>query len=137
MICCSKGVLADQVSCERNNRRNLRSSKTCRMSGTTEINTADTTIATRDESIERLAFNHNRNIKFLPIEVSEKFPNLMGLEAGDCSLTTISKENFKDLTKLRLLGLYYNQIEKIRSDVFGDLVALEKLFLCKFKLNYF
>ena len=140
LICCSlNGASADQVSCEKieNYGWYFGSSKTCYMDKTTEINSADTTIASRDESIEGLRFWGNKKIKFLPIKVSEKFPNLLGLEAGLCSLTTISTANFKGLNKLRFLGLQYNQIKKIRSDVFEDLVALEYLYLCKFQLNYF
>ena len=133
------GVSADQVSCEKIGHYDfgLGSWKTCYMDKTTEINSADTTIASRDESVEGLYFYNNKNIKFLPIEVSEKFPNLLGLGARDCSLTTISKANFKGLSKLRYLSLAQNRIEKIRSDVFEDLVALEHLYLCEFKLNCF
>ena len=109
---------------------------TCHMNKTTEINSSDTTIASRDESIRGLWFSFNKKIKFLPIGVNEKFPNLGGLNAGDCSLTTISNENVKGLSKLRLLNLIDNQIEMIGSDIFDDLSALENLFLCKFEFYY-
>ena len=139
MFCSLKGVLADQVSCEKIENRSwaLGNFKTCYMDKTTAINSADNTIASRDESVEGLWLQSNNKIKFLPIEVSKKFPNLLGIDAYSCSLTTISKANFKGLSKLRGLYLANNQIEKIRSDVFDGLVALEALSLGKFKLKSF
>ena len=138
LICSFKGVLADQVSCERieNYDFGYESWKICFMDDTTEINSADTTITARDESVEGFWLWVNKKIKFLPIDVSEKFPNLLGLSAYSCSLTTVSKANFKGLSKLRYLNLGYNQIEKIRSDVFSDLVSLEQLHMCELKLKY-
>ena len=133
------GVLADQVSCEKieNYTRGWGNLKTCFMNETTKVTSVDTTIASQDESIEVLFFYFNKKIKFLPIEVNEKLSNLVQIQAAYCSLTTISKANFKGLSKLRVLSLYMNQIGKIRSDVFDDLVALNYLYLSKFTLNYF
>ena len=140
MICCSfKGVVADQVSCEKivNDYWVIGTWRTCYIGKTSEISSADTKIVSRDESVERLDFSGNGKIKFLPIEVDEKIPNMIYFSAGRCSLTKISKANFKGLSKLRVLYLSYNKIEMIGSDVFEDLIALEEVFLGEFKFHCF
>lgn len=105
--------------------------KTCLMRETTVINEADVTIATNDESIGGLSLYSNRKIKFLPVQVGEKLPNLLGYSAYSCSIKTISKENFAGLNKLKVLYLNGNQIEKVNRNTFEGLVSLEDVRLCK------
>jgi Leucine-rich repeat (LRR) protein len=103
----------------------------------TKIDSKETTIAiTRDETIEGLSFWCNYRIKYLPIQVSEKFPNLLAYQASYCSITEISKDHFQGLSKLKLLHLAANQIEKISTDTFEELVALEGLDLSNKNISF-
>lgn len=77
------------------------------------------------------ALHNNKNIFFLPVDVSKTFSNLVVLKAWDCSLTTISRENFRGLGKLQFLDLETNQISKITRDTFRDLESLEWIWLSK------
>lgn len=82
-----------------------------------------------DSSVEGFTSYTNKNIRFLPENPAEKFPNLIIMWAQDCSIEKISKKNFQDLNKLRGLALSSNLIEKITSDTFEDLVSLTHLYL--------
>lgn len=104
--------------------------KTCNMH-TTSISEAGVTFSTLDESVLGIFVNNNEAVSFLPEKVNEKFPNLLGYCVQRCSIKEISKKNFEQLTKLKILYLHDNQIEKIGSETFGDLKDLEQLFLRK------
>lgn len=86
-----------------------------------------------DESVLALNFYQNEKVLFLPIGVDEKFPNLEDYDASFCSITAIKKKNFEKLKNLKRLYLGNNQIEKVRSDTFQDLISLEILHLSKKK----
>lgn len=126
---------AKQVSCESVGKNawgfGIGSVKTCFMERTTVIDEDNVSISTFDENIGGLLFRRNKKIIFLPVKVAEAFPNLELYSAWDCSVTQISRENFAGLRKLKILHLEVNQIEKIQSDTFKNLVSLEILHLCK------
>lgn len=103
--------------------------KICWMNGTTSIDTPAVSVSTRDESINVLYFSWNQKIHHLPIKTSATYPNLLALYAGYCSITNISRQNFRGLSSLKSLILQGNQIEKIASGVFKDLTNLERLYL--------
>lgn len=103
--------------------------KTCLMRSATTINGSGYTISTRDLTIGGLAFDSNKNIRYLPEKVAKKFPNLLAYWASDCSLTKISKIHFEALTKLREISLHSNRIEKITSNTFKDSTSLKNLDL--------
>lgn len=104
--------------------------KTCFMNDTAVINFNDFAISSvQDESIARLDFFTNRNIFYLPVNVSESFPKLSFYNAQNCSIKAISKENFEGLFELKKLYLDNNEIAKIPSDIFDDLGQLEWLTL--------
>lgn len=106
--------------------------KTCFMNESTVINSSDFTISSfRDESIARLDFFSNRNIFYLPVNVSESFPKLSFYNAQNCSIKFISNKNFKGMFELKKLYLDNNGIEKICSDTFEDSLVLEWLTLGK------
>lgn len=106
--------------------------QTCFMNETTRIDSKDFTIATNDDSVKGLYIAGNEAIKFLPIKIHESFPDLVGLNAFECSLTEVSYQNFAELSKLEELYLGINQIERIDDDTFKDLVSLRKLSLSRF-----
>lgn len=108
--------------------------KTCNMYSTS-IESKEMTISPKDETVKGLHVATNIRIKFLPVRISEIFPYLLGYSAHGCSLTKITKENFKSLNKMKLLWLHDNQILVINSDTFEDLTELTMLCLSK-KINF-
>lgn len=104
---------------------------TCQMEKITKIDGMDATIAETNYSILGLSFYTNKKVFYLPVDVAERFPNLVAYDASECAIKKISKANFVGLEKLRSLALVENHIEKIYSNTFEDLVELEYLWLCK------
>lgn len=130
----ARDAVPKKVSCESVSGQSLMAGhstqSTCFMTRVTIIDSQGFRIAsTTDEAIEGLEFEFNRKVSFLPVYIHEAFPNLVTFSAPSCSLKAISKENFKNLSKLKLLVLNDNQIEIIQNDVFKDLTSLEKLNL--------
>lgn len=82
-----------------------------------------------DENVEGINLSGNRNVRFLPVNPAEKFPNLISFDARSSSIEDISRSNFVGLTKLVKLYLENNLIKRISDDTFGDLLALEYLSL--------
>lgn len=110
--------------------------KTCSMFGGAMIDSPEFTIkSAKDETVTGLFFFANPRVSFLPVKVYESFPNLIGYLANGCSIRKISKENFKNLSKLKMLGLSINQIQTIPSNAFEDLTSLQELYLGE--LNWF
>lgn len=98
----------------------------------TAINDTGFLITTpRDDSVGGLSLHNNKKVEYLPENTAEKFPNLKILHAQGCSIKSVSRQNFKNLKTMRYLVLQNNEIQKIESDTFLDLVALEKLYLGK------
>lgn len=94
------------------------------------INDQKFTIAVeRNESVKGLDMQHNHLIEFLPVEVAEIFPNIMAYNAYNCSVKALSSDNFRNLKKIDLLDLSFNEIEFIKSGFFDDLEVLRILKL--------
>ncbi|KAG5669790.1 hypothetical protein PVAND_000083 [Polypedilum vanderplanki] len=74
-------------------------------------------------------------IKFLPIKISDTFPNLLTIRAEYKSISKIRKENLKNLNKLRFLDLTGNKIETIEAGSFDDLVELISLGMSNNKIK--
>lgn len=85
----------------------------------------------KDEQMEWLTLNTNKKVYFFPVDIASKFPNLIMITAHACSIEAISRKNFRNLNKLIHLEFYSNKIERIESDTFKDLVALEYLWISK------
>jgi Leucine rich repeat len=132
-----QNVQAKQVQCERAGDLYwsydfIGTAKTCFMQGTTVINEIGSTFSTTpDASMVGLNFEGNKNIEYLPENIAETFPNLLGYDAWKCSIKIIFKAMFKNMNKLKVLSLQNNQIERISSDTFEDLVSLKYLWLRK------
>ncbi|KAG5669783.1 hypothetical protein PVAND_000076 [Polypedilum vanderplanki] len=75
------------------------------------------------------------NMKFLPIRISDKFPNLLTIHAQAKSISKIRKNNLEHLSKLGKLDLTYNIIEIIEVGSFDDLVELISLRLSNNKIK--
>lgn len=102
----------------------------CSMGYSAVINTADVTFSP-NATITGLDLNLNDEISFLPVKVASSFPNLLGYSAMFCSVKTITKLNFENMSSLKLLWLHGNRIETISADTFSDLTSLEHLDLCE------
>lgn len=109
------------------------SHKTCHMNDSNTVTTSEFSISSaKDAAIELLNLNGNRKIAYLPKNADEKFPGLLIYDAGSCSIKSISKQNFKNMKKLKRLFLGFNQIERILSDTFDDATALLEVALGKY-----
>jgi Leucine rich repeat len=107
--------------------------KTCWIEKTAVINSQGTRVSgERNELITGLWIAENKNVAFLPENVNEVFPNLVGYNADNCGVKTINKNNFVGLKKLKNLQLNNNPIEKIPNDAFEDLVSLEYFHFSEF-----
>lgn len=67
----------------------------------------------------------------MPIRVDKNFPNLTSYDARDCSIISISKENFRNTFSLQVLNLNQNQIGDFPSNTFDDPGKLTSLSLGK------
>lgn len=110
--------------------------KTCQMGeasgATTAINSTGFAISSEpDESAEGFNSWNNSKIEYLPEDICDVFPNLIVLSAGSCSIKSVSKDNFRNLNRLRYVHLYRNEIERIDNDVFDDNLELQEILLCK------
>lgn len=75
-----------------------------------------------------LKLEDKENVKFLPNNL-HTFPGIEIIQITNCSVTSVSKNHFRALSKLWFLNLERNKIENIASDAFTDLVSLEILDL--------
>lgn len=133
-LVCETLTQADLVNCEAisNYKWNKEELKACWLDKKIVINSTDLKISSpRDETITGLILNENKKIFYLPIAVHEKYPNLIIYVPAACSLISISRDNFRNLNRLKLLWLSGNPIKKINSDTFQDLKSLEELHLSK------
>ncbi|KAG5669789.1 hypothetical protein PVAND_000082 [Polypedilum vanderplanki] len=87
------------------------------------------------ENYHICAFQKNHKIKFLPIKISDKFPNFVVIFAEVKSFLKIRKDSFQNLNKLRKLALAKNNIETIETGSFDDLVELKTLTLSQNKIK--
>lgn len=106
---------------------------------TVAISSIGLTIGTaRNESVGAIEFSGNKRLQFLPENPANNFPNLEIYQASGCAIERIHRNNFRNLSKLRVLWLTSNPLEKISSDTFKDLISLESLVLSKIiKLTIF
>ena len=75
-------------------------------------------------------------IKFLPENIVESFPALIGYLINNCSIKTVKGKHFKGLNKLETLFLERNEIETIDGDSFKDLTKLDFLNLAHNKIEF-
>lgn len=136
----AREAAAKEVSCESNRSWNwgypVGNQKTCFIEEITIDSQGFSIASAEDEATGGIYFEENKQVSYLPVNVHKIFPNLMGLSAAECSIKTLTKENFKNLKKLKELKLRYNQIEIIQNDVFEDLTSLEELDLGENKLSF-
>lgn len=103
----------------------------CFMTDSLVIDKPNVILGTRDVEVTKLTISDNKNVTFLPIKVAEKLPNIIIYFAYKNAIKVVSRENFAGLSKLTTLFLNSNQIEKITSDTFQDLISLENIQFSK------
>lgn len=82
-----------------------------------------------DLKITLFDISGNKEVKYLPSRIGEKFPNLKECNAALCSLTVIRDHYFKDMRKVQHLDLSFNNIATIEHGSFDDLVLMKRLSL--------
>jgi hypothetical protein len=95
----------------------------------TEIDGPYEKISTMDAEMLGLSFYGNKHVEYLSVDISKNFPALMAYSAVRCSITGISKRNFRGLKNLLSFSLSRNYIETIFADTFGDLKQVEVILL--------
>lgn len=92
----------------------------CLMNEKTAINTSGIEIFSKNLRVRNLTMSSNPRIFYLPENVHKSFPNLVILEAENCRIKEISKNNFRGLTRLKILKLAFNMIASIDAGIFYD-----------------
>lgn len=129
----SKEIACESVGYERS--WGFAMQQVCKMEQTTVISSDGVTIKPLDDVITRLSFDRNKKISYLPVYVSEIFPDLLTYSAKRCGIKSILKKHFSGMWRLVELFLGGNQIEKVQSDTFEDLTLLERLDLGNNKIK--
>lgn len=82
--------------------------------------------ATSNSSVKGLNTIDNKNIQFLPVNISTTFPGLFALRFKNCSISKIDSTNFHRLN-LQLLDISFNKIKSLDVDTFLELKELKVL----------
>lgn len=128
-------LAAIEISCERVDRFDT-FQKSCYLNETTEIRAVNVTVNGLENSeIETIIFDYNKKIRFLPLKVYKKYPNLKQFLARRAAVKQISALNFEKLLSLKILSLLGNEIEFIPNDCFQGLTQLQELFLSKISVS--
>lgn len=88
-----------------------------------------------NSSVMGLSMKNDKNVKFIPENISDIFPQLTHLQVSECSLKTLNSRCFKNLVELERLYLLGNQISSIEVGAFKDLGKLLSLELDKNRLT--
>jgi Leucine-rich repeat (LRR) protein len=113
-----------------------RSFRTCQLKNQA-IDSVDFTITSSvDSTVEGIDTTNNLKVEFLPENLSEKFPGLIGASFWICSIQSIDEHHFKGLHKLIFIQLGSNKIERIDNNAFKDNSKLERLGLGYNNIQY-
>lgn len=127
-------AIAVEIDCEKI--EIVGKARTCFMTNRTAIRTTSVSFYTGlDDSVNAISFSFNQKIDFLPIQVEQKFPNLIEYRAAKCALRRVTKANFEFLNKLEALRLSGNRIERIASDTFEGLFKLKLINIGSFGIE--
>jgi Leucine rich repeat/BspA type Leucine rich repeat region (6 copies) len=78
----------------------------------------------------------NENVKVLPTNVVNTFPNIFGYNVANCTVERVISSDFKYMTSLVELNLFNNEISDIAEDAFVDLRSLNLLDLSNNRLKH-
>lgn len=126
--CGFEEIDSEEIFCEKFLQFGLHDS--CFVTERTAINSTNFVIGEqKDEEIGGMIFDSNKNIEYLPNKIYLQFPNLVVYKADRCSLTQISKQNFEQLKRLKVISLVSNQLKKISGNTFTGLGSLQEVNL--------
>lgn len=125
----SANVEAVKVNCEKIERFS-EYKNACYLNESSVIEANKVTFTGPDKSeINAILFDDNKRIRFLPVNIYKKFPNLEFFSSRNTSVKEISALNFKFLASLKVLNLQENQIEFIPDYCFDGLTRLNEIYL--------
>lgn len=101
----------------------------CRLNNKIIDNEKSTIGSPFDITVKSLYFSGNKDVKFLPRKMGEKFPNLIEVWVSWCSLSVVKNHYFENMWNAKDLVLYENEIKTIEPNAFKDLVSVEALWL--------
>ncbi|KAL7013398.1 hypothetical protein ACKWTF_015376 [Chironomus riparius] len=102
----------------------------------TEVQGLDIDKDVKLEQIKSLVIKPFDMTENLPQRIGEKLTNLEKLEVVGSKLMYIRNEDFKGMTKLKVLNLGANKIKNFKKDTFENLTKLELLFLYGNEIDY-
>lgn len=104
--------------------------KSCGINET--INSEDCVLGSKfDSTVGAFEISDNKEVKYLPRKISEKFPNLKELFVERCGIIAVRDYYFKNMKILHILSLGSNEISSLQPNAFKDLVSLKTLHLHK------
>jgi Leucine rich repeat len=130
-ICSSTETSEKKISCEKIEDYGCQPlQKKCVMTKSTVIDSTGFSLSTPSNlMVKKISFPYNKNIEYLPANVSESFPELTTFDAAACSIKTISRETFHNLLRLEMIFLDGNLIERIDGNIFDGLFMLKEIYL--------
>lgn len=123
---------SSSVSCVIKDTRWNFSDKPLKTCGIENLTTATENVfidSPKNLKVEGLSIQLKREVEFLPKNISESFPRLIGISVSYCGLKTVTDNCFEGLKNLRYLCLDENYIEIIATEAFRDLTKLKQLSL--------
>lgn len=102
----------------------------------TEVQGFDINKDVKLEQIKVLVIKSTDMTENLPQKIGEKLKNLEKLEVVGSKLKYIKNQDFKGMTKLKVLNLGANKIKNFLKDTFENLTNLEVLFLYGNNIDY-
>jgi Leucine rich repeat len=90
----------------------------------------------RDATVKTFNIRNNKNVKFIPDNVGDTFPQLIAFQIWNCSLEVVEGFPFKSMHELQLLNLGSNHIVYIESGAFDQLIKLERIQLNNNKIEH-
>lgn len=102
----------------------------CKFDETIAISEPSATLSNAvDENVKRLLMVDNKNVEYLPQNIGVSFPNLELFDTANCSIKSVTKQNFIGLTALDSMYIHSNKLQSLDENVFSDLVNLRVLYL--------
>ena len=83
----------------------------------------------KSDCVKGLVFEKNKNIKFLPVNVSKAYPYLNAYFATEINILHLQYKHLNNLDELQSLYLLRSAISTISKDAFKDLTNLKQLIL--------
>lgn len=80
-------------------------------------------------SVTAISIKNEKDIEFIPVNIDEKYPNLIAFQARNCSIGSLNEHIFNNLSDLKLINLAHNKIITVGNNIFDDQNMLEYLEL--------